>query len=1151
MTKKNYTFRAMFLRKTLPLALAILLSSQHSFAQNLPLEKTLLWKISGNGLQKPSYLFGTMHLQDERLFRFTDSLYAFIKNVDRFYMEVDPQEGVMYVINEMAKPDSSPLLSQVMERAAYRKKSAELEKEIGIPADQITKKQAFLHSLRKSNAIGNKDMETAMDLWLYNLAKKQGKIVGGIEDVKEQLHLFMELTGDEVLFTSDEKRMETMIRTYLDEDLDKLYSYVEAMSEEDRIAFLDNRNIKMSHAIDSITKLGSGFFAIGALHLPGEQGVINILKKAGYTVTPVISKKRIPAADYKYTAISLPWMEVMDKDSLFTVEMPERASEFNMYGDMLPMNGTIDMSTGIFYLSGRAPGYKGTARDSSVLQMAERMNMKSSTWKKSVVDGKTVYDFQTKKREDYTFRIRIVDNTNSYIILLAGGQNEKLLKHPDIDRYMKTVKVLKDLPVITENTDWYRYKDSLNAFALSFPGEPGEIPAITASLKNQDTKGWDIFSTTFVDNGNQLFYMLFVKKALKGYYIQDPGSVLEEISNTKENNPRYRDVKTDTGSYKNFPAIWLTGYDMENGLKMKSMQVVRDNRTIALVMIGTEQSLTEERTNKYFNSLSLLPYKQDKWSLQKVEAANFEAFAPDFFEPIDTSSDEPGITYGAFDRYEDNSYGVDVYPVNKYFWAENDSAFYDAEINLLLHDDDSVMAKKKISNGDLPGIEVDIMKTSSKWRYRIIRNGDEVFFIYVHGSPAYVDGGTAKFLQSFRVLKTKKDDGVFVNKTALLLKDLSSSNADVAEEAQFFLPSAPFTKNDLPLLHLAILDDQRFDAADYNNTYSNLINHIVTLADPSTLSFIRQNFATMNNNELGYEALTLLARIQTDNSYSLLKDLLLGTPQINGDASVLSYRLSDSVALTAKLFPDVLTLLNDSSKIELLIPVILEQIEKGLLDSTSLRPYVNSMLTYMEHELTNIEKDNDRNWTYYNWFSLLEKFPDNAANGIIERLQSVHSLTIKYLAFKTAIRKKLPVQKQVIDKLAGEDYYRWDVYDLLKEHSKLSLFPKSQATQRLLFQAQLANHTADEYDVPKIQFIGERYRTIDGKKKRFYIFKVLVEDMEPMLGIAGGLPMNETGIDIEPDFMELFEDFNTATIDSQLDSLFEDVPPPPPDDMGK
>lgn len=1138
----------MFLRKTPVAVISFLIACQFANAQHRPLEKSLLWTISGNGMKKPSYLFGTMHLQDKRLFRFPDSLYAFIKQSDRFYMEVDPQEAVMYVLNEMARPDSSPLLSRVMDKETFDKRSAALEKELGIPANKITRKQAFLHRMRKESMLGKKDMETAMDLWLYNLAKKQGKTVGGIENVRDQMKLFMEAGEDDFLFTSAEKQMETMIRTYLDEDLEMLYSFVAAMPEADRIAFLDKRNVTMKNAIDSISKLGSGFFAVGAAHLPGEEGVINLLRKVGYTVTPVFTKKRIAAADYKYEALTLPWLTVMDKDSLFAVDMPEAASEFNIFGDMLPLKGTIDMSTGIFYQAGHTQAYAVNARDSFVRKMAERMNVNNSTWKKTAYAGKTTYDFNTKSQEGYTYRIRIIDNANSYIILLAGSEKEKQLSHPDVDRYMNSVKVLRELPVIAAGSEWYKFSDSANGFALLFPGKPSEIPAVTASLKNQDAEGWDFFSTTFIDNSNQVYYMLFSKKTQKGYFIQDPRAILADIAKAVEDNPRYKNVKTDTGSYKGYPAMWLSGDDVTTGFKMWSMQMVRDNRNLSLIMIGTEHSLTENLTSKFFNSLEFLPYQHDKWTTQKVEAANFEVYAPGMMEATDTSNDEPGITYSAYDRLINSGYSVDVYPVQKYFWTNSDSAFYAYETNLLVHEGDSVLAQRRIVNGGLPGMEVDIWKTSTFCRYRIIRNGNEVFFVYVHGSPAYVKEHTAAFLESFRVLKTKKDDSIYISKAAMLLRDLTSSDSSVAEAAQMFLPSAPFTKADLPLLHQAILDDEKYEKADYNNTYFNLVNHIATLADPSTTVFIKENFSGMNEKELGYEALNLLAKMQTDNSFKQLKELLLTVPVIHGDHSAFQMQLGDSLELTAKLFPDVLPLLTDSLKSELLIPVIQRQIENGLLDSTLLRAYLKPLLSIMENSLSEAHGDDDF-WKYHSWFLLLQQLPDHAADDLIMRSQTYPSLSVKYLAVRTALRMKLPVSKPAVDKLASEDYYRWDLYSILKELGKLSLFPKSQLTQRLFFQARLANYVADDYGVPKIQFVGERFRMAEGKKRRFYIYKVLVEDREPMLGIAGGLLMNETGADIEPDFLEVFEDFNSATIDSQLDNMVS--PPPTVEEMDK
>jgi len=61
----------------------------------------LLWRISGNRLQKPSYLFGTMHLNDKRLFRFDDSVYRAIEKTEGLAIEVNPDEMAAYFVNKM------------------------------------------------------------------------------------------------------------------------------------------------------------------------------------------------------------------------------------------------------------------------------------------------------------------------------------------------------------------------------------------------------------------------------------------------------------------------------------------------------------------------------------------------------------------------------------------------------------------------------------------------------------------------------------------------------------------------------------------------------------------------------------------------------------------------------------------------------------------------------------------------------------------------------------------------------------------------------------------------------------------------------------------------------------------------------------------
>lgn len=89
---------------------------------------TLLWRISGKGMQKPSYLYGTMHLQDKRLFHFTDSLYAGIRSVEGFAAELDMNDLNDWIIqlmkDEEQKGDHPVLLKDKLTTAQKKKVSA-------------------------------------------------------------------------------------------------------------------------------------------------------------------------------------------------------------------------------------------------------------------------------------------------------------------------------------------------------------------------------------------------------------------------------------------------------------------------------------------------------------------------------------------------------------------------------------------------------------------------------------------------------------------------------------------------------------------------------------------------------------------------------------------------------------------------------------------------------------------------------------------------------------------------------------------------------------------------------------------------------------------------------------------------------------------
>ena len=162
-------------------------------------------------------------------------------------------------------------------------------------------------------------MSTIMDVYLFDIAKKQGKWVGGIEDYEDQLKTNKE---DDVMSAVDEvltekkivdEKVEWMINVYLNQQLDTIDVTNELWQGTENNVLI-RRNKKMARRIDSIMQLRTCLFAIGAAHIPGDSGVVRLLRERGFTVEPVSYSKRIEAGKYIYVSKDLPWVNAEIKD---------------------------------------------------------------------------------------------------------------------------------------------------------------------------------------------------------------------------------------------------------------------------------------------------------------------------------------------------------------------------------------------------------------------------------------------------------------------------------------------------------------------------------------------------------------------------------------------------------------------------------------------------------------------------------------------------------------------------------------------------------------------------------------------------------------------------------------------------------------------
>ncbi|MDB5196283.1 MAG: hypothetical protein JWP88_654 [Flaviaesturariibacter sp.] len=275
------------------------------FAQKAPTpdNNTLLWKISGNGLSKPSYLFGTIHMLCATELDLSDNLKTAIAGSDNVYLEIDMDnmEELMSVVNKM-KMNGDTSLQDLLEPAEYAAiKTFFNQQGTDIPFSILEKYKPML----AASSVMETDMEcpnpVSMEQLIMAESKTVGKKIKGLETIAFQMSIFDSIPYKiqaKQLFnyvknygkSDGRKDYEELTAAYMGQDLKKL----EAITLKDDMGianFMDillyHRNADWAKRLPALMQDKSLVVAVGAGHLPGDKGVINLLRKAGYKVEPV------------------------------------------------------------------------------------------------------------------------------------------------------------------------------------------------------------------------------------------------------------------------------------------------------------------------------------------------------------------------------------------------------------------------------------------------------------------------------------------------------------------------------------------------------------------------------------------------------------------------------------------------------------------------------------------------------------------------------------------------------------------------------------------------------------------------------------------------------------------------------------------------
>ena len=259
----------------------------------------LLWKIEAPGA-KPSFLFGTIHSDDARVTALHESITKAIETSGHLVMEaLIDGESIVYMAEAMYFNDDRTL-EQVVGRKLYAESVKALTAR-GIPTAGMEKQKPW--AVMMALSMPTPTTGEYVDLILENQATRQNKSITGLESIQEQIAVFDELSlPDQIALLEAAvqaqgqfaKELEGLIKAYLARDLASLAELSDRHTPGDaRIhqtvtdRLLTKRNTRMAGRIAPILKEGGAFIAVGAAHLPGQTGLLNLIEQAGYRVTSV------------------------------------------------------------------------------------------------------------------------------------------------------------------------------------------------------------------------------------------------------------------------------------------------------------------------------------------------------------------------------------------------------------------------------------------------------------------------------------------------------------------------------------------------------------------------------------------------------------------------------------------------------------------------------------------------------------------------------------------------------------------------------------------------------------------------------------------------------------------------------------------------
>ncbi len=1161
------------------LVLILSFSTLFTQAQNQKKYQSLLWRVSGNGLAKPSYLYGTMHVSEKLVFQLGDPFYDAIQQVDVVALELEPEAWLDAMFDGQRfggdfGDDNNNFNSNGSSSENFFAFDPDLQSTV---KNILTYEPPLLNYMlfRFDDYGGAADFEenTWLDMYIYQTGKKLGKRTLGLETYRQSTYYGkMARKAERNAKTKksfdaedrkDMRELQAQIESaYRRQDLDLVDSIsMRTNSEAFNQFILVERNRVFVASIDSVLKSGNSIFAaMGCAHLPGKDGVIEMLRQMGFTVEPIEKGARDAKRREKLDKVIFKreYQNYTFSDSVLTFSCPGKAYP-------LPSSNNsgwiaLDIPNGANFSVYRIKTYGGFLGTSTEQVMASIDSILYEAtpgdiiqMKKVTVSGFPAVDITNKSRRGDIQRRRIIYTPEEVIIQKISALKDKVQKGYG-DEFFNSMKLNYERKRLTNKT-WFSPDNSLSADI------PGDRTYFASTSKLDRTPHFEVSS---YDQNTNSYYFFQRFYDYEPFYLDEDHYIVKTIADDYKKDKKWT-VITETQPQFSGNFHFMDGlYKNKKGEKLH-LRFIYHNLSKIVLLVKTEN---DEIAQNYFQSFKMGLPRYEQFYTYTDTLVMFKTKLP-----FDLNKEQINTDYGYEWESEDDINEAEgkrerirIMPPNaaeralvqlrryhKYSQIEDKKEFLDDWKKDVSEYNDFILKEEDFQETPT-GFRViyQCVDTACTRGLRILKqlhNHSEYTITASYDSTMGYSGFVQQLFNNFEPIDTVFATSLFSNGGSSFLRDLASSDSTTQSNAILLLQEVAILKENAQEIRSMIVNlPTTQEKKDKEEIKNNLLSELWRDTSEVNIEFLtKQYYLNSDSAQMQNKILSNLGWMDTKTATLRMKKLLLDEAPIGGSRSGNSSPLNslrDSLQLARLIFPEALSLVT-LDEFEYPTYSLLALLTDSLqVDKKIIEKELEMILLEARNELKRVNGMDEKSYNFstnalMNFCSILHPFRAKPeVNAFFDKIykSKKRKLLIEYIWFNE--KHGISTPDSTFEFIAEERKMVLDLFYQLEELKITKRMPASYAATDSLLRLYCESEYESTYDnkgkIDKVEILLSRDEVIKGKTYTVLFVKFKKKREMDWRGTVFILPKNG-----EPWSSEIWESGNTAVLDNKKDQMEE------------